>query len=94
MATEPRNHVAVSKMADQEIRDMLLRAGVDVTSESDQVAFARLIRWTFAREEVWISRQINRGKLLIVIFGAVASLIGAAALPIISRVIGIIGGQP
>lgn len=73
---------------------MLMRAGVDVTSEADQMAFARLIRWAFAREEVWISRQINRGKLLIVIFGAVASLIGAVALPIVTRLIGIVGSQP
>lgn len=54
----------VSKMEDEELREMFLLAGVRVDSEDDVRAFAKLIRWLFQREESFIKRKTNQGKMV------------------------------
>lgn len=68
----------VSDIRDEEVRNMLIRAGVDVERETDVLTFARMMRWMFERHEAFVARKARQGAVIVAVVTSLVTLtIGA-----------------
>lgn len=73
----------LSQVADKEVREMFLLAGINVESEIDVIKYVQLIKWLFAREEKYMARQMQKTKYVTAVATALVTACVGFAIQIV-----------